>query len=90
MKHKLRFYLGVVFVILAWILPLFGILVAKLPLSLAAKAVIIGLLTVGGVIFGINFGSCSCMMPGWSLVGGETPPLHLNKNHTCLSEQHCP
>jgi hypothetical protein len=48
MNHKLRFYLGVVFFVLAWILPLFGILVAKLNLSLGVKATIIGLLTVGG------------------------------------------
>ena len=48
MNHKLRFYLGLVFFVLAWILPLFGILVAKLNLSLGAKATIIGLLTVGG------------------------------------------
>lgn len=48
MNQKLRFYLGLVFFILAWILPLFGILVAKLNLSLGAKATIIGLLTVGG------------------------------------------
>lgn len=54
MKQKLRFYLGVVFFTLAWILPLFGFLVARLPLSLAAKAVSIGLLTVGGPeLFGI-------------------------------------
>lgn len=48
MNSKLRFYLGVVFFALAWILPLFGILVAKLSLSLGTKATIIGLLTVGG------------------------------------------
>jgi hypothetical protein len=54
MKPKLRYYLGVIFFTLAWILPLFGFLVARLPLSLAAKAVIIGLLTVGGPeLFGI-------------------------------------
>ncbi len=54
MKHNLRFYLGVVFFILAWILPLFGILVARLPLSLPVKATIIGLLMVGGPeVFGI-------------------------------------
>ena len=48
MKPKLRFYLGLVFFGLAWVLPLFGILVARLPLSLAVKPSIIGLLTVGG------------------------------------------
>jgi hypothetical protein len=48
MHHKWRFYLGVACFVLAWILPLFGILVARLPLSLGTKAVIIGLLTVGG------------------------------------------
>jgi len=54
MRQKLRFYRGLAFFGLAWILPLFGFLVARLPLSLAAKAVIIGLLTVGGPeLFGI-------------------------------------
>ncbi|MCK9376098.1 MAG: hypothetical protein M0P73_08115 [Syntrophobacterales bacterium] len=48
MRHKLRFYLGLVCFGLSLILPLFGILVAWLPQSLAAKAAIIGLLTVGG------------------------------------------
>jgi hypothetical protein len=48
MNHKLRFYLGLVFFVLAWILPLFGILVARMNLSLGAKATFIGLLTVGG------------------------------------------
>jgi hypothetical protein len=48
MHNKVRFYLGVICFILAWILPVFGLLVAKLSLSLAAKTVIIGLLTVGG------------------------------------------
>jgi hypothetical protein len=48
MNHKLRFYLGLVFFVLAWILPLFGILIAKMNLSLGTKATIIGLLTVGG------------------------------------------
>jgi len=45
---QLRFYAGVVFFGLAWILPLFGILVAKLNLSLGTKATIIGGLTLGG------------------------------------------
>ena len=36
------------FLALSLILPLFGLLVARLPLSLAAKATIIALLTVGG------------------------------------------
>jgi hypothetical protein len=49
--NKLRFYAGLVCFILAWILLLFGILVAKLSLSLGTKAVIIGLLTVGGPEF---------------------------------------
>jgi len=54
MKRKLRFSLGVAFLALSLILPLFGIMVARLPLSLAAKATIIGLLTVGGPeLFGI-------------------------------------
>ena len=48
MHKTLRFYAGVVFFGLAWILPLFGFLVAQLDLSLGAKATIIGLLTVGG------------------------------------------
>jgi|WetSurMetagenome_2_1015567.scaffolds.fasta_scaffold383874_1 hypothetical protein len=48
MKPKLRFTLGAAFLALSLILPLFGLLVARLPLSLAAKAAIIGLLTVGG------------------------------------------
>lgn len=46
--NNMRFYLGVIFFVLAWVLPLFGILVAKLDLSLSTKAAIIGLLTVGG------------------------------------------
>jgi hypothetical protein len=46
--QKLRFYAGLAFFILAWILPLFSIVVAKLNLSLGTKALIIGLLTVGG------------------------------------------
>jgi hypothetical protein len=46
--NNMRFYAGVGFFALAWILPLFGILVAKLNLSLGNKAIIIGLLTVGG------------------------------------------
>jgi hypothetical protein len=54
MKNRIRFYLGLSCFILAWILPLFGFLVARMPLPLAAKATIIGLLTVGGPeIFGI-------------------------------------
>ena len=48
MNRKLRFYLGVIFFGVAWILPLFGLLVARLNLSLGTKAAIIGLLTVGG------------------------------------------
>lgn len=48
MKHTPRFYLGLACLALSLILPLFGLLVARLPLSLAAKATIIGLLTVGG------------------------------------------
>lgn len=59
MRQKVRFYLGVVFFGLAWILPVFGFLVARLPLSLAAKAVFIGLLTVGGPeLFGITAVVC--------------------------------
>jgi len=50
----LRFYLGLALFVLAWILPLFGILVASLPLTLPVKATIIGLLTVGGPeLFGL-------------------------------------
>jgi hypothetical protein len=45
---KIRFYAGLSFFVLAWILPLFSILVAKLNLALSTKAVIIGLLTLGG------------------------------------------
>lgn len=45
---RIRFYAGLVCFILAWILPGFGILVAKLNLSLGTKAVIIGLMTLGG------------------------------------------
>lgn len=45
---KVRFYAGLSFFVLAWILPLFSILVAKLNLALSTKAVIIGLLTLGG------------------------------------------
>ena len=48
MQHTLRFTLGLACLALSLILPLFGLLVARLPLSLAAKAAIIGLLTVGG------------------------------------------
>lgn len=48
MKNQLRFYLGLFCFGLSWILPLFGFLVARLDLPLAAKATIIGLLTVGG------------------------------------------
>ena len=48
MNKTLRFYAGVVFFVLARILPLFGFLVAKLNLSLSAKATIISLLNVGG------------------------------------------
>jgi len=46
--NNLRFYLGLVFFVVAWILPLFGVLVARLNLPLSIKAAIIGLLTVGG------------------------------------------
>jgi hypothetical protein len=54
MKPTPRFYLGLACLALSLILPLFGLLVAGLPLSLAAKATIIGLLTVGGPeLFGI-------------------------------------
>jgi hypothetical protein len=45
---KIRFYAGLSFFVLAWILPLFSFLVAKLNLALGTKAVIIGLLTLGG------------------------------------------
>ena len=48
MHHTLRFTLGLACLALSLILPLFGLLVARLPLSLAAKAAIIALLTVGG------------------------------------------
>jgi hypothetical protein len=48
MKHTPRFYLGLASLGLSLILPLFGLLVARLPLYLAAKATIIGLLMVGG------------------------------------------
>ena len=48
MKHTPRFTLGLAFLALSLILPLFGLLVARLPLSLAVKATIIALLTVGG------------------------------------------
>jgi len=51
MKNKWRFYLGLSCFALSWILPLFGLLVARLDLPLAAKATIIGLLTVGGPEF---------------------------------------
>jgi hypothetical protein len=45
---RIRFYAGLLCFILAWILPGFGILVAKLNLSVGTKAIIIGLLTLGG------------------------------------------
>jgi hypothetical protein len=48
MKPTLRFTLGLAFLALSLILPLFGLLVVRLPLSLASKATIIALLTVGG------------------------------------------
>jgi hypothetical protein len=51
MKSTLRFTLGLACLALSLILPLFGLLVARLPLSLAAKATIIALLTVGGPDF---------------------------------------
>jgi hypothetical protein len=54
MKHTPRFYLGLACLALSLVLPLFGLLVARLPLSLAAKATIIGLLMVGGPeLFGL-------------------------------------
>lgn len=46
--NNLRFYLGIIFFILAWILPLFSIVVVRLNLPMGVKATIIGLLTVGG------------------------------------------
>ena len=54
MKNQWRFYLGLSCFALSWILPLFGLVVARLDLTLTAKATIIGLLTVGGPeVFGI-------------------------------------
>ena len=54
MQPTLRLYLGLACLALSLILPLFGLLVARLTLTLAAKATIIGLLTVGGPeLFGI-------------------------------------
>jgi hypothetical protein len=47
MKNKLRFHLGLFCYVMAWILPLFGFLVARLDLSPAVKASIIGLMTLG-------------------------------------------
>jgi hypothetical protein len=47
MKKKLRFYLGLISYVMAWILPLSGFLVARLDLSPGVKAVTIGLLTMG-------------------------------------------
>lgn len=47
MKNKIRFYLGLISYVMAWILPLFGFLVARLDLSPGVKAGIIGLLTLG-------------------------------------------
>jgi hypothetical protein len=48
MKHTLRFTLGLACLALSLILQLFGLLVIRLPLSLAVKATIIALLTAGG------------------------------------------
>ncbi len=47
MKNKLRFYLGLISYVMAWILPLSGFLVVRLNLSPGVKAAIIGLLTMG-------------------------------------------
>ncbi len=47
MKNKLRFYLGLLCYVIAWILPLSGFLVAQLDLSRVGKAAIISLVTMG-------------------------------------------
>ena len=47
MKNKIRFYLGLISYVIAWILPLSGFLVARLNLSSGVKAAIIGLVTLG-------------------------------------------
>jgi hypothetical protein len=48
MQKKFRFYLGLVCLVLSFVLPLFGFLVAQMNWSIALKTIIIGLLTVGG------------------------------------------
>ena len=48
MLKKLKFGLGIALFVLSWCVPLLGILVANTSLAPAAKAAIIGLLTVGG------------------------------------------
>ena len=47
MKNKLRFYLGLISYVMAWLLPLSGFLVARLDLSPGVKAAAIGVLTMG-------------------------------------------
>ncbi len=47
MKNKIRFYLGLISYVMAWIMPLSGFLVARLNLSSGVKAAIIGLATLG-------------------------------------------
>ena len=46
MKNKIRFYLGLISYVMAWILPLSGFLVARLNLSPGVKAAGIGLPSV--------------------------------------------
>ena len=45
--RKVRLYVGVTFLILSFVCPLFGILVAQLDLPLGVKASLIGLLSLG-------------------------------------------
>ena len=48
MDKNLKFYLGIILLVCSFIVPLLGFWVASLPLPLAVKGTIIGILTVGG------------------------------------------
>lgn len=48
MLKRVKFYLGITFLILSVVMPLLGFWVAQLDLHIAIKSTIIGLLTLGG------------------------------------------
>ena len=48
MQKDMKFYLGIIFLLLSCLIPTLGFWIAGLPLSLPVKGTIIGLLTVGG------------------------------------------